>query len=412
MPFASVLARLTEADSCLLDFRVVLVDFDLLTLQSLRFSLPAAIWSPECLTRIHEVVAQGHELHWFTDGACCHLDSPLTRHSAFAVIWDLCLTDAERTIAAGEFLATGIHPDTLVSVVSARTPGEQDILRAEIHAIYEIIVTIGQGVIHVDSQTALDMVHLALTAASPREFAKKDHMDLLIPIWHRRSRVCITLRKVRARQDLTQITNALERYSALGNWKADKVAGDTVTNHLPDMTLMHDQGHQYLEEQIQDARAVLQLHYNVKELAARQMTTHRTDIAPEHDCRQVWEAFRCWQVPVTTFQTPDADLQYLCHGMFGETNARRTYQWLCQLKWPDADEGPLRKITGISWIELALSWMHMHKAYLPVIRQDNLQTKYVYLIGSDRDAVDHGLSWTECGAMLQRLIENTAALVP
>ena len=70
--------------------------------------------------------------------------------------------------------------------------------------------------------------------------------------------------------------------------------------------------------------------------------------------------------------------------MFGEVNARRTIAWLRELKWPPSEEGPLQKITGISWVELAMSWMHMHNAFPPVIRQDNLQTKYVFLVQTVR----------------------------
>ena len=33
-------------------------------------------------------------------------ESPLTRHAAFAVVWDLCLTDDERRIQVDRFLAT------------------------------------------------------------------------------------------------------------------------------------------------------------------------------------------------------------------------------------------------------------------------------------------------------------------
>ena len=137
LPFQPVLDRLVEDDSCLLDFPVVLVDFDLLTLHSLHFALPAAIWSSECLDRIQDTLRLGFDLHWYTDGACCFPDSPLSRHSAFAVIWDLCHHDAERQLCAGDFLATGIHPETFQVAATARTPGEQDILRAELQAVTE-----------------------------------------------------------------------------------------------------------------------------------------------------------------------------------------------------------------------------------------------------------------------------------
>ena len=164
--------------------------------------------------------------------------------------------------------------------------------------------------------------------------------------------------------------------------------------------------------QMEQLHSVLQLHYDIKTIAAKQMDTHKPDLAPSHDNREIWDAFRMRKVSGPGFLAPEADLQFLHLGMFGERLAAATYNWMRQLRWPDSDVGPLDKKVGISWVELALSWVHTVGVYLPIIRQDALKQKYLFWPGNDNNLTDHGGSFTEQGNMLQKLVENTCAPIP
>lgn len=56
-----------------------------------------------------------------------------------------------------------------------------------------------------------------------------------------------------------------------------------------------------------------------------------------------------------------------------------TLDWIRSLHWPMGDEqapkGPLGFNRGISWIELAMSWMLYHNLYVPVVREDERKVK-------------------------------------
>ena len=228
------------------------------------------------------------------------------------------------------FLATQEHPSTFEVVAAGRSTGEQDILRAELHAIVSVILNIGQGHVHADSQPAIDYVALALAADSPSEFARKDHMDLLMQVWHRRHAVQITLHKVKAHENLTQYSNMLDCYAALGIWKADNAAGDIVLKAIPEVATKHQQCHEFLQQQMEHLHTVLQLHHDVKDIAVKTMETHKPELALSHDHRQIWDAFRQWRVPQPHFVAPDADVQFLRLSMFDEELAVDICQLLDQ----------------------------------------------------------------------------------
>ena len=412
VPFKPSLDFLVESESCLLEYPVIMVDPDVQALSLLHFSFPVVSWPEACLRHVLHAVDCGVDMHWYTDGSCLFPESPLTRHAAFAVVWDLCLSDDERRIQADRFLSTKEHPHSFEVVAAGRSHGEQDILRAELHAIVSVILNVGQGHIHADSQSAIDYVNLALSADSPRDFARKDHMDLLMQVWHRRHEVRVQLHKVKAHENLTDFTNLMDCYAALGNWKADNAAGDVALKAIPEVATKHQHCHDFLEQQMEHLHTVLQLHHDVKDIAAKTMETHKPELAVSHDHRQIWDAFRGWKVHQPHFAAPDADLQFLRLSMFDEELAVSTYRWIKALKWPSDESGPLNKDVGISWVELALSWIHTNGTYLPIVRPDASKEKYLFWPRNDTDLADHGSSYTEQGNMLQKLVENTCALIP
>ena len=172
-PFQSALSGLVSDESCMLEYPVVLVDPDLQALDLLHFTFPVTPWPAETLALVQDSVDAGRDLHWFTGGSCLFPESPLTRHATYAVVWDLCFNDHERCLLADRFLATQTHPESLQTILVSRSHGEQDILRAELHAVISIIVNIGQGCIHADSQSAIDYVSLALAASGPSELHER-----------------------------------------------------------------------------------------------------------------------------------------------------------------------------------------------------------------------------------------------
>ena len=76
-----------------------------------------------------------------------------------------------------------------------------------------------------------------------------------------------------------------------------------------------------------------------------------------------------------------------------------------------APKGPLGFNRGISWIELAMSWMLYHNLYVPVVREDERKVKRLLQPASYSDAKGNGLTLFESGTMIQKIIDNLEALL-
>ena len=117
-------------------------------------------------------------------------------------------------------------------------------------------------------------------------------------------------------------------------------------------------------------------------------------------------------MPEPVFIPQVGDTTLLAHSAFGEQFARMTYNWMIQLKWPEPETGPLQYRPGMTWIELGLSWMCWHECYVPVLRKNQAGDLHILPIRPTAEAIDHGVSFTECGTIIEKMIGNTMALVP
>ena len=94
------------------------------------------------------------------------------------------------------------------------------------------------------------------------------------------------------------------------------------------------------------------------------------------------------------------DERFSEHSFFGHDLAVSTLRWIRLLRWPiedDNTQGPLGFQSGVSWLELGLSWMIFHSSYLPIIRADNNGVKRLTLPQSYDDAKDMNFTLSEGG---------------
>eukprot|EP00435_Cladocopium_sp_Y103_P035590 s1286_g9.t1 len=224
VPYQSLIRTWTEELSLMPDFPVVTLHPDLEAMTLLNFHHAPPVWGSAILQIVADMHHQQHDVHWYTDGSCMNPSSPNSRHAAYAVVLDLCTSDEQRCLVAACHHSSHSDVQTLQVACVARCQGEQDILRAETSAILAIAEQIGYGIIHSDSQTAIHNVQLALNATSCYEFQSCEHVDLLYRLWLLRGSVSITLRKVKSHQHIDSIPDMLQKYFALGNTFADKVA--------------------------------------------------------------------------------------------------------------------------------------------------------------------------------------------
>lgn len=96
---------------------------------------------------------------------------------------------------------------------------------------------------------------------------------------------------------------------------------------------------------------------------------------------------------------------------WGVDNATRTLDWLQQIQWPNHSLGPMGQSTGITWAEMALSWMFYNKRFLPLRRKDQFGIERVVQAGTFADAKEWGASLSEFGSNCQHLLEHVQSLV-
>ena len=410
--YQSVINQWQEDESLMPAFPVVTVHPDLEAMQLVLFHQAPPIWGQAILELVENMQQDETQMHWFTDGSCSHPSDPHARHAAFAIVLDLCTTDEQRCLIAEQTHDDHATPSFQVACV-ARCQGEQDILRAETAAIICIAEKIGQGIIRSDSQVAISNIQRTLQAATVKDFLMCEHFDLLFHLWCIRDRVNITLRKVKSHQNIKNIHDPLLKYWSIGNNYVDRVAQHACLHMESDFVSKMDQIHRDNEKDKADLENIFHLHLELQDVRARASANKDSgDKVTRHDYRSLQNAYSSWLVIDTPYSFQEADLQFLQHSSFGEAMATLTYNWLRQLVWPATDNGPLNCKTGITWVELSLSWMFYNKQFVPCLRKDHLGIMRLCFVSGYQAAKERGMSFTECGTMIQKMIDNTCASLP
>ena len=68
--------------------------------------------------------------------------------------------------------------------------------------------------------------------------------------------------------------------------------------------------------------------------------------------------------------------------------------------------------TGISCIELAISWMLYHGFYLPIRRLSSENEERILIPANYNQALEHKATLSEFGTMMQQVVDNVGALIP
>eukprot|EP00435_Cladocopium_sp_Y103_P049525 s1111_g15.t1 len=262
--FQDSIQRWIDEESLFPTFPVIhaLPEEEALTL--MHFQHAAPVWGQRIVDAAVDMHSRGIKVHWFTDGSCKFPANPAARHAAFAVILDLCHTDLERKTIAEQYRHAVSPVPTFQVACAARSTGEQDILRAETHAVLAIAEKFGFGIVHCDSQTAISNINRVLSAATPMEFLSCEHLDLLYRLWNIRHHISISLEKVKAHQEVSQVSDPLQRYWAMGNDLADRTAQSTCMFFLPDMVDKLSMLHQQITIDKRELETVYCLHLELQ----------------------------------------------------------------------------------------------------------------------------------------------------
>lgn len=355
----------------------------------------------------------GQTLHWFTDGSCAYPSLSSGRFSSFAVVIDTCSNDSERIALAESYRYLNETPPCFVVAMVGRTVGEQDIYRAELQAVLAVVREAGYGVIHCDNQLAVTNTSILQQSFNTMSFVNSEHFDVLSDIWETRNLSGIQMRKVKAHRDISQITDPMERFLAMGNQCADGAAEHACT------FLHHDIAQQY-EQQAQDILKerkllldTLELNLSLQKVRAQaQPDTLAEDTTTQQTGDKILEAFTNWHIEEPLVWDPIFDTTYLRFSTYGEDIALKTVQWMANFTWPTGGLGPTGRETGVSWVELGLSWVFFHMKYLPISRLSSSGEMRIVIPGSDYDASHFNITLSELGASVFAVIRNVAALLP
>ena len=411
-PYRSVLDSVENCGSCLVDFPVIPVYPGMEALRVMHFSFELPTWSPDVLCVLEGQVSLGVVPSFYTDGSCQFPHVVTARYAAFAVILDLCVHDAERIVVADACQFEGDFTRTFQPIAANRSHGEQDILRAELLAICNVCQNYYMGNIYTDSQSAMDLATLALTANSPEQFVNKDHFDLLMKIWIRRTQVHFSLHKVKSHRNFVEISDPMVGYHAMGNAFADATAVTTRDKLIPALVAEHCDLQKHLDADKDALYGIYNLHLKLLADRGRKLAPETQTVPKGHDFRTIWKAFRDWSIVDPAFQLPEPDTSLLQFSSFGQELAKMTCAWLRAFSWGAPDVAPLGYKPGTTWIEMGLSWMCFHSQYLPILRQDSKGSLRVLHVGSYEEAKEQGFSCTEAGTMVEKLLGNVCALIP
>ena len=303
------------------------------------------------------------------------------------------------------------NDNEFVPVISARTPGEQDILRAEMYAIAIIIVQAKYGVIHSDCQVAIHHFSCMMEASHPSQFMSLDHFDILYWVWKTGAYHRVTFQKVKAHQHIEDIPDLLDKYWCIGNKLADEGAQNAACHLGPDFAEELQHNKQMVLKHRTLLKQVFHLHLELRSLRMQALKTDNSSGGQALTTQAICDALSNWKIEHPLPFAPQYDLQFLNSCLWGHDVALKTVHWLEQLVWAQDDSQPLHKSTGISWIELAICWMIFNRMLLPVKRA--CVTGHCVVIPANLgQAQEHKVTLSGLGTNMKYVFDNLAALIP
>ena len=318
----------------------------------------------------------------YTDGSCDNTRDPYTARAAWSVIFShACPADPEHRFF--RVLASG------------HCPGHQTINRSELYALVvaaeNILARMSDNHNHfvfvTDSQFVFDIVHAINCDSIHRHPHKHAHWDLierLSQIWHSAK---FQIRKIKSHQSLEQAQTQADMWHIQGNSYADEVAGKVRCTDDPDFsTLCNTIRTHYTKE-----TAILnKVHDYLIDLSlARMLKLEQKQAGDSHqgapvglDSRPALLAFhhqlnrlRNWKVVGRLFEHPPEPhrVVFWC-SPWGASLTYLIWKFCRSLDWPHPEEAPAPGDQGISWTELAFSFMLWSNTVLPVRLQDSRDT--------------------------------------
>ena len=374
-PYQAVLSSLQDSGHSMLEFPVIHVHQDHLVHQHLQYLEPRAVFTETLLNSIRQAQSRSSApLYFFTDGSCFHPIHATTRYASFSIVLDLCNNDRERLEQIDKYNATGKMPDTLVLVATARVFGEQTINRAELMAITELIKNVSQARVYSDSSYACKAVAECHNSSVPPDLEHCDHLDLHLELQQHLTAQHEVV-KIAAHQDLAGLAN-VSKYLALGN----QMANDTAIATCLSQNKPWQQQLELKQQEVQSDRNFLYDIFSLHILLGDARSAAEKTITPE-ECNNSGahtttespaQQLAQWHPSVTVkFDNPHLRSELREYFCWGEEWSYSFDAWLQTLEWDANGSTALSEEVGVTWFELALSYMLFSERWIPCLRMDH-----------------------------------------
>ena len=330
---------------------------------------------------------QPHELSFYTDGSCLHPTLPTCRYSGFAIVIDLAATDAQRLDQVSRAM-TGHKVHTLAPLVSTRTPGAQNIYRAELFAITYIVERFQHTCIHTDSQAALDTSAHILHTASVATLEHLPEFDLVQRLWTALQTGRRRFNKVTAHAEAEIGIDPITRYHRLGNKLdndcaiiAKKEMFSPFATALSAVAMERKYEHALLYQLFQfhlaafAHRAILHAQATDEQHEAEDATRQRQDvraICSNYSLTQVWKI-------------PPAGHLMIQASAWGPTLAKDMLTWMRSFQWPVQPSQHELQSAGVTWYKLVISFMLFTGVFFPLRCSGDNGTEILLVAKSDAE---------------------------
>ena len=368
-PFSETFAWIESSGSCVGDLPVVFCHEYRECLLTVQWHLVEPEICQDLHRQLQSLDQQGIPITMYTDGSCFHPTLPEFRYAAFAVVLDCAGSDAIRCQQVGIYQQTGAMPQGLKTLTTGRLPGLQDIHRAELFAIVVIVERYCNTNIYSDSATTLSLLQHVANATESVELAGAPHYDLLLRIWKVWHLGTRSFHKIKAHVDNHNGLTPLQIYSQRGNKLANDSAIYACANMLPSVVNTLEAACKDQIEQQRHLRHLFSFYLAaLKRMAQLQSEAKQEDtLAPVMQHR--WEILKTYTVR-DVWIPPTIHLNWTRDTAWGPKLGQLMLAWMLQFRWPkQADDSEVASI-GVSWYELALSFMRFSEMFFPLRRAD------------------------------------------
>ena len=367
--------------------------------------VPALTFGP-----LHALNMTGHVITLYTDGSCQHSASPATRNAGFAVVADLAQTQQYRQALASRFQQTGEQPSSLQVLTATHLQGEQNIHRAEPAAVVFACERFANTHVISDSQITLHIAERCLMREPLSAFAMMDNYDLIVRLWQVLQFGSRSFAKIKAHKCLTSLPLD-DLYIALGNKLANDQAIEVISKGMPIIQTTLQNRHTDVSTCQKKLTELYQFHletHRTRALAEAQANGQAIVNTPARQIDRMALANYTVQNPWTP---QPIRVNSLVDSAGGPTISHAILRWARQVQWPTAPDQHALQELGVTWIELALSFMFATNLYLPIRQPDQEGILRLLVPLTDAEMLGYSPRFSDVSDLFSVLVNQVMELI-